>query len=88
MEREKLNRIGVVLAERGIKSQFIADKLKVTKASVSGWVTNSHQPSLEILYQIATLINIDVTLLLNPDINVYPKVEPQKRPNKKKKIME
>jgi putative transcriptional regulator len=85
MSKEILNRLSEVLKERGIKNQFIADKLKVTKASVSGWVTNAHQPSLEVLYQIATLLNLPVTELLYPDLKVYPKNEPRKHKMKGKK---
>ena len=78
MATEKLNRLGIILKQRGIKNQFVADSLKVTKASVSGWVNNTHQPSLEVLYQIATLLNIKVTKLLDPDIKVYPREQPRR----------
>ena len=78
MGKEPLNRIGVVLREHGIKNQFIADRLKITKTSVSNYVNNVHQPSLEVLYQIATIINVSVTDLLRPDLKVLPKVEPRK----------
>jgi transcriptional regulator with XRE-family HTH domain len=82
---EKLNRLGEVLKERGIKNQFIADKLKVTKGSVSNYVNNVHQPSLEVLYQIATILNISVTELLYPDLKIFPKDEPRKHKIGKKK---
>ena len=75
---EKLNRLGEVLHERGVKNQFIADKLKVTKTSVSNYVNNIHQPSIEVLYQIATILNIPVTELLYPDLKIYPKDEPRR----------
>ncbi len=73
MEPKRLNKIGEVLKERGIKNQWLADKLGMTKASVSNYVTNKHQPSLETLYQIATLLDIPVTELLNPDLKVFEK---------------
>jgi len=86
MAKQKLmlNRLGEILKERGVKNQFLANKLHLTKTSISSYVTNTHQPSLETLYQIATLLNIPVTELLNPDMQVYPKDEPrkQKRPKK------
>ena len=73
MEPKRLNRLGEILKARGIKNQFVADKLGLTKASVSNYVTNKHQPSLETLYQIATLLDIPVTELLNPDLKIYLK---------------
>ena len=78
MKNENLNRIGIVLRERGIKNQHIADKLKITKTSVSNYVNNVHQPSLEVLYQIATLINVPITELLCPEVKVLPKEQPRK----------
>ena len=78
-QKLKLNRLGEVLKERGIKNQFIANKLQLTKASISSYVTNTHQPSLETLYQIATLLKIPVTELLNPDLQIAPKDEPRKQ---------
>jgi len=80
--QEKLNRLDEVLKERGIKNQFLVEKLKVTKATVSGWVTNTHQPSVEVLYQIATLLNIKITDLLYSDLKLYPKEEPRKHKKK------
>lgn len=85
IEQEKLNRLGEVLKERGIKNQFIADKLKVTKASVSNYVNNIHQPSLEVLYQIATILNISITELVYPDLKILPKEEPRKHKTGKSK---
>ena len=78
MEPKRLNRLGEILAAKGVKSVWIAEKLNLTKASVSNYVTNKHQPSLETLYQIATLLEIPVTELLNPEIKAYPKDEPRK----------
>lgn len=82
MESKKLNRLGEILKERGIKNQWVADKLYLTKASISNYVTNKHQPSLETLYEIATLLDIPVAELLNPEIRLYPNKEPLKHGKK------
>jgi transcriptional regulator with XRE-family HTH domain len=73
MAKEKLNLLGDILKKRGIKSQFVAENLNVSKATVSGWVTNTHQPSVEALYQLAALLNIGVRQLLNPDVKLNTK---------------
>jgi len=73
MGKEKLNLLGDILKKKGTKSQFVADNLKVSKSTVSGWVTNTHQPSVEALYQLAALLNIGVRQLLNPDVKLYTK---------------
>ena len=43
----KLNRIRVVLAERDLNNKWLSDKLGKDPATVSKWVTNTTQPSLE-----------------------------------------
>ncbi len=49
----KLNRIRVVLAERDLNNKWLSDKLGKDPATVSKWVTNTTQPSLEALIAIA-----------------------------------
>jgi putative transcriptional regulator len=94
MVQNNLNMLGEILKEKGIKNQFLADRLNITKASVSNYVNNVHQPSIRVLYQIATILNINVTDLLNPDLTILPKEVPlrhkeiskkQKKKKKKKK---
>ena len=48
----KLNRIRVVLAERDLNNKWLSDKLGKDPATVSKWVTNTTQPSLEVLIAI------------------------------------
>jgi putative transcriptional regulator len=83
MAKEKLNLLGDILKKRGVKSQFIADNLNVSKATVSGWVTNTHQPSIEALYQMAALLNIGVRQFLNPDVKLYQEEAQQKHKTEK-----
>ena len=47
----KLNRIRVVLAERDLNNKWLSDKLGQDPATVSKWVTNTTQPSLELSLQ-------------------------------------
>lgn len=83
MERKQLNRLGEILAAKGVKAVWVAEKLNLTKASVSNYVTNKHQPSLETLYQIATLLDIPVSDLLYDDLKIRPKDEPRKHKTSK-----
>jgi len=59
-EKINLNRIRIVLAERSKSNRWLADQLGVTEGTVSKWVTNTHQPSLETLYRISVLFSIDI----------------------------
>lgn len=59
-----MNRIKEVLEEKGIKQTWLAEKLDKSYNMVNGYVQNRRQPSLEDLYRIAELLNVDVKELL------------------------
>lgn len=60
-----LNRIKVVLAEKKRTNKWLAQQLGKDPATVSKWCTNSAQPGLETLREIANLLDIDIKELLN-----------------------
>jgi transcriptional regulator with XRE-family HTH domain len=59
-----MNRLKVVLAEKNIQSKWISEQLGVSRATVSKWVNNTSQPSLEMIDKLAKLLDIDYTELL------------------------
>ena len=59
-----MNRIKEVLEEKGIKQTWLADKLGTSYNMVNSYVQNRQQPRLEILFQIAKILNIDAKELL------------------------
>ena len=59
-----MNCIKEVLKEKGIKQVWLADKLGKSYNMVNGYVQNRQQPRLEVLIEIANILNIDVTKLL------------------------
>lgn len=63
----KLNRIRVVLAERDLNNKWLADKLGKDQATVSRWITNTTQPNLETMMQIAKVLETQVDDLLRFD---------------------
>lgn len=64
-EKETLNRIKVVLVERQKTSKWLAEQLKKSETTVSRWASNKIQPSLEQLFEIAKILEVDVKDLLN-----------------------
>ena len=64
-----INRLKVVLAEQHKTNLWLSKKLGKDPATVSKWCTNTAQPSLEILLDIAECLNIDVRTLLNPNVS-------------------
>ncbi len=61
-----MNRIKEVLDEKGIKQVWLADQLGKSYNMVNSYVQNRRQPSLEILNQIAKILDIDVRELIKP----------------------
>ena len=63
-----LNRLKVVLAEKKRTNNWLAQKLGKDPATVSKWCTNTAQPSLETLSDIAMSLEVDVKDLLQSSI--------------------
>lgn len=64
VEREDINRLKVVLAEQKKTNKWLAEQLGKDPATVSKWCTNTSQPGLETLLEIAKCLNVDVKDLL------------------------
>ena len=59
-----MNRIKEVLEEKGIKQTWLAEKLDKSYNMVNGYVQNRQQPRLEVLNEIATILDVDVRELI------------------------
>lgn len=59
-----MNRIKEVLADKGIKQTWLAEKLGKSYNMVNGYVQNRQQPRLEVLMKIANILDIDVKELI------------------------
>lgn len=64
MDSKPLNRIKVVLAERMISNKELARMLDKDPATISKWVTNTSQPSLENMMEIAKCLKCDMNDLV------------------------
>ncbi|MDA8714455.1 helix-turn-helix transcriptional regulator [Flavobacteriales bacterium] len=61
-----MNRIKDILQEKGIKQTWLADRLGKSFNTVNGYVQNRQQPRLEVLNEIALILDIDVRELIMP----------------------
>lgn len=59
-----MNRIKEVLGEKGIKQTWLAEQLGKSYNMVNGYVQNRQQPRLEVLYEIASILNVGIAELL------------------------
>ena len=67
MEAKKLNRLKVVMAENDLSNIWLSEKLGVSQATVSKWMTNSSQPNIEMLIKISKVLNVEISALLRTD---------------------
>jgi len=61
-----LNRIKEVLVSKKMTQVWLASELGKNINTVSAWSTNRRQPSLEDLYRVSVLLDVDIRELLNP----------------------
>lgn len=64
-EHSNKNRLKVVLAEQNKSGKWLALQLGKTENTISRWVRNINQPTVEQLFDIAKVLNVDVKTLLN-----------------------
>jgi DNA-binding Xre family transcriptional regulator len=62
---DAINRLKVVLVEKGKTGKWLAESLGRNEATISRWCTNDVQPPLETLIQIAKLLDVDVKDLIH-----------------------
>lgn len=64
MTNRDLNRLKVVLAEKKRTNRWLAEQLGKDQTTISKWCTNSSQPNLGNLMQIAKILTIELTDLV------------------------
>jgi len=78
-----MNRIKEVLDAKGIKQTWLADKLGKSYNMVNSYVQNRQQPRLEILYQIAEILEVEINELLIEKAKYLAETESKYKINKK-----
>ena len=61
-----INRLKVVLAEKKRTNKWLAEQLGKDPATVSKWCTNTIQPNVETLVEIAKCLNVEIQDLFWP----------------------
>lgn len=62
---EDINRLKIVLAEKKRTNKWLAEQVGVNPTTVLKWCTNTSQPDLRMLTQIANILDVDVKSLLH-----------------------
>lgn len=66
----RLNRLRVILADRGISQNEFAEMMNVHPSKISRIYNNRTEPTLKLLYQLAQVLKIEVAELLTPISNL------------------
>ena len=68
----KINRIKVMLVDKGKTNRWLATQLGKDPATVSKWCTNASQPTLETMMLIAKMLEVGIEDLVRfealPDV--------------------
>ena len=64
MESRRLNRIKVVLVDKQKSNKWLAEQVGKDPATISKWVTNTTQPSLENLIEISRCLKCEINDLV------------------------
>ena len=67
MDNKPMNRIKVVMAERMVSNKELGKMLNKDTATISRWVTNTSQPTLKSLIEIAKALKCDIGDLVRMD---------------------
>ena len=65
MSKKTINRLKVVLAEKGKTNKWLSEKLNKNETTVSRWCTNEVQPPVKTFAKIAEKLNVKLTSLFN-----------------------
>jgi transcriptional regulator with XRE-family HTH domain len=65
MTGQSINRIRVALAERNKTNRWLAEQMGKSEITISRWVQNKTQPSLEQLLQVAQILSVSPKDLIN-----------------------
>ena len=64
-----MNSIKDVLEEKGIKQTWLAEKIGKSFSQTNAYVCNRRQPSLELLFEIAKVLQVDPKELIATNHN-------------------
>ena len=64
MNEKVFNRIKAVLAEERKTNMWLAERLDMSPNTVSKWCTNQMRPTIETLFRIANVLNVEARDLL------------------------
>jgi transcriptional regulator with XRE-family HTH domain len=63
-KKKVFNRIRVILADKEITNNWLAEKIGRDRVTISRYCNNESQPTIQTLFKIADVLQVDVAELL------------------------
>jgi transcriptional regulator with XRE-family HTH domain len=60
-----INRIKVILVEKGKTNKWLAETLGKDQTTISKWCTNTSQPDIATFKKVANILEVDIKDLFN-----------------------
>ena len=55
-----MNKIGLILNEKGLKQKWLAEKLEMTTVIVNQYIKNKRQPKYKTMVKISIILQVDI----------------------------
>ncbi|MEG1766492.1 MAG: helix-turn-helix transcriptional regulator, partial [Muribaculaceae bacterium] len=60
-----VNRLRVILAEKNKTNRWLAEAIGKNENTISRWCSNKSQPSVDVVVEIARVLDVDIRDLFN-----------------------
>jgi|1185.fasta_scaffold102611_1 putative transcriptional regulator len=61
----RYNRLKIVLAEKNMSQKAISEMSDISPNSISKWCNNTHQPSIQIAFKLAKILEVEFSDLFH-----------------------
>ncbi len=62
---QDINRLKILLAEKKKTNKWLSEQLGINSTTVSKWCTNSSQPSVEMVFRLMKILDVEINQVIN-----------------------
>jgi putative transcriptional regulator len=73
----RFNRLKIVLAEKDMSQKILSELAEISQNSISKWCNNTHQPSIQIAFTLAKILEVEFSELFHT-VNEVEKMRSKK----------
>ncbi len=61
----RFNRLKIVLAEKNMSQKSLSEMAEISQNSISKWCNNTHQPSIQLAFKLAKILEVEFSELFH-----------------------